>query len=90
MKKVKILLLIFAIILGSITIGNAQVSFKPGIRGGLNFSHFSNANNGYYGDPFYNGNNAVTDYGAKTDFYVGFFGDLKLTKYYSNMMDPLY
>ena len=81
MKKALYLL---AIILGGITIGNAQVSFKPGIRGGLNFSHFSNANNGYYyGDPYYSNGNGVTDYGAKTDFYVGFFGDLKLTKYYS-------
>jgi len=78
MKKA---LYLFAIILGGITISNAQVSFKPGIRGGLNFSHFSKANNGYYDDPYYS--NDVRDYGSKTDFYIGFFGDLKLTKFYS-------
>jgi hypothetical protein len=78
MKKA---LYLFAIILGGITIGNAQVTFKPGIRGGLNMSHFSKANNGYYQDPYYNNN--VRDYGSKTDFYIGLFGDLKLSKYYS-------
>lgn len=75
-------LYLFAIILGCVTFSNAQVSFRPGIRGGLNFSHFSDSNNGYHGDPYYYGNE-VTDYGAKTDFYIGFFGDLKLTKFYS-------
>lgn len=59
---------------------NAQVSFKPGFRGGLNFAHFSNRNDSYYSD---NNQNNNRDFKSITDFYVGFFGDLKLTKYYS-------
>lgn len=77
MKKALYLL---AIILGGTALGNAQVTFKPGIRGGLNFSHFSQGNDAFYDDG-YNTNNR--DFSSKTDFYVGFFGDLKLTKYYS-------
>lgn len=64
----------------------AQVSFKPGIRGGLNFSHFTNDiynNNGYY-DVYGNYiNSGSSDFNSKTDFYLGFFGALKLTRYYT-------
>ena len=63
----------------------AQVSFKPGIRGGLNFSHFTddNYNNGYYygSGNYINGGNS--GFNSKTDFYLGFFGALKLSKYYT-------
>ena len=52
---------------------NAQFSFKPGLRGGVNFSHFTQ------GDDYGTGAN----YGNKTDFYLGFFGALHLTKYYT-------
>lgn len=79
MKKA---LYLFAIILGGITIGNAQVTFKPGIRGGLNMSHFSQGNDVYYYDSYY-GNNVNRDFESKTSFYVGLFGDLKLSKFYS-------
>ncbi len=64
----------------------AQVTFKPGIRGGINFSHFSKGNdyNNYYYD---NNGNYVNDngidFGSKTDFYLGFYGALHLTKYYT-------
>jgi hypothetical protein len=60
---------------------NAQVTFNPGIRGGLNFSHFTKGDNDYY----YSGNSVNTEekFSSKTDFYVGFYGALKLTKYYT-------
>ncbi|MFV8345701.1 outer membrane beta-barrel protein [Flavobacterium sp. ZB4P13] len=70
-----------------ITQTKAQVTFKPGLRAGLNFSHFTkgdNYNNYYYDS---NGNyvpSTNTDkYSSKTDFYLGFYGALKLTKYYT-------
>jgi hypothetical protein len=62
----------------------AQVSFRPGFRGGANFSHFTKGNN-YYADPYDTSNpgNSNIQYDTKTDFYLGFFGALKLTKYYT-------
>lgn len=82
----KVFIITFFALLG-ITQSQAQVSFKPGIRAGLNFSHFTqgSGNNGYYYDS--NGNyvpNTTTDnYTPKTDFNVGFYGALHLTKYYT-------
>lgn len=76
MKKAFYLL---AILFGCVTFSNAQVSFKPGFRAGLNFSHFSKGDDSYYNDGF----TSRRDFGSRTDFYLGFFGDLKLTKYYS-------
>lgn len=65
----------------------AQVTFKPGLRGGANFSHFTkgdNYNNYYYDN---NGNYVSTsnsaDFNSKTDLYLGFYGALHLTKYYT-------
>lgn len=70
---------------------NAQVSFKPGIRGGLNFSHFTKGDyyneynyNGYYEGYYYGPNTPNNrEYSSKTDFYLGLYGALKLTKYYT-------
>lgn len=45
---------------------NAQVTFKPGIRAGVNFSKLTQ-----------------TEFDTKTDFYVGGFGALKLTRFYT-------
>ncbi|WP_456313764.1 outer membrane beta-barrel protein [Pseudomonas shirazensis] len=45
---------------------NAQVTFKPGLRAGAAFSTFSNTRSDY-----------------KTDFYIGGFGEIKLTKIYT-------
>lgn len=59
---------------------NAQATFNPGFRGGLNFSHFSKGKDAYYND---GSNSNDRDFSSITDFYIGFFGDLKLTKYYS-------
>lgn len=58
----------------------AQVTFKPGLRGGLNLSHFSNRNDAYYNDQNDSNNR---EFSSKTDFYLGFYGALKLTKYYT-------
>jgi len=57
---------------------NAQVAFNPGIKAGANFSHFtqtSDPNERYY---------------TKTDFYVGFYGALKLSKVYTMQPELLY
>jgi Outer membrane protein beta-barrel domain len=45
---------------------NAQVTVKPGIRGGVNFSSLTNS-----------------DFDTKTDFYVGTFAAVKLTRFYT-------
>ena len=65
----------------------AHVTFKPGLRGGVNFSHFTkgdDSNNYYYDN---NGNYVSSPNGdkfeSKTDFYLGFYGALRLTKYYT-------
>jgi hypothetical protein len=63
----------------------AQVTFRPGLRGGANFSHFTKGNDYYYDpyDPSNNNNSNGINYDNKTDFYVGFYGALKLSKYYT-------
>ncbi|PZR15589.1 MAG: hypothetical protein DI539_18120 [Flavobacterium psychrophilum] len=62
MKKFLLLsMLIFAAIAAE-----AQVTFKPGIRGGVNFSSISD-----------------TNLDTKADFYVGGFGALKLSRFYT-------
>lgn len=87
MKK---LVVAFFVIFG-LSQAQAQVTFRPGIRAGVNFSHFTQ------GDQYYNGNqtyydqntgqtiyyNAETEFKSKTDFYVGLYGALHLTKYYT-------
>ena len=66
MKK---LFIVAIIALLGFTQMEAQVTFKPGLRGGVNFAHFTQ------GDLYNNK--------AKTDFYAGFYGALHLTKYYT-------
>lgn len=44
----------------------AQVTFKPGLRAGLNLSKITQS-----------------DASTKTDFYIGGFGEIKLSKYYT-------
>ena len=56
----------------------AQVTFKPGLRVGANFSHFTKGNYYDYNNPSNNVN-----FDTKTDFYIGFYGALKLSKYYT-------
>lgn len=65
----------------------AQVTFKPGIRAGANFSHFTQGDD-YY-STYYDQNTGQNvrvpqaDFTSKTDFYIGLYGALKLTKYYT-------
>ncbi len=65
----------------------AQVTFKPGLRAGANFSHFTKGDN--YNSYYYDNNgNYVSNsngnkFNSKTDLYLGFYGALHLTKYYT-------
>lgn len=56
----------------------AQVTFKPGIRAGANFSHFTKGD--YYD---YNNISNNVNYNTNTEFYIGFYGALKLSKFYT-------
>ncbi|SHL37843.1 outer membrane beta-barrel protein [Flavobacterium saccharophilum] len=58
-------LLIVAIAFLGFQKGQAQTSFKPGLRGGFSFSTISETRSSY-----------------KTDFYVGAFGEINITKIY--------
>ena len=77
MKKTIVIACIAAL---GIAKAQAQVTFKPGLRAGLNLSHFSKGNDSYYDD--YN-ESSNREFDSKTDFYLGFYGALKLTKYYT-------
>lgn len=79
MKKI-----LFAIIaLVGFAEAQSQVTFRPGLRAGANFSHFTKGDElRYYDDSFVNGNNNF-EFKSKTDFYVGFYGALRLTRYYT-------
>lgn len=74
----------------------AQVTFKPGIRAGLNLSHFSKGDGYtyYYNEdlynPYINNNNNDGDFSSKPGFYVGFIGELHLTKYYTLQPEVVY
>jgi hypothetical protein len=74
----KALIIILIVFFGTFQT-QAQVSFKPGLRGGANFSHFTKGN-----DYYYNGgiNNNVS-FDTNTEFYIGFYGALRLSKYYT-------
>lgn len=63
MFKRTFLLIVIAFL--SLTKTQAQVTFRPGLRGGLGLSNL-----GFHGD-------------FKPDYYIGAFGQLKLTKSYS-------
>ena len=81
--NLKTILLLSFTFLGMIAT-QAQVTFKPGIRAGANFSHFTKGND-YYND--YNDNDSNdydrADFSSKTGFYVGFYGALRLGKVYT-------
>lgn len=91
MKKI-LIVAVFALF--GISNAEAQVTFKPGIRAGANFSHLTKGDsdyyyNDYYYDPYYNDNRGI-DFKSKTDFYVGFYGALKLTRYYTLQPEVTY
>jgi Outer membrane protein beta-barrel domain len=83
MKKI----LIAAVIsLFALSQAEAQVTFRPGIRGGVNFSHFTKGDS--YENYYYDGSNYVyttsrREFSSRTDFYLGMYGALKLTKMYT-------
>ena len=86
MKK----LLIAAFVILGLSAANAQVTFKPGIRAGANFSHFTQGEQYFYDDVYYDEYNQMqyynarpADFTSKADFYVGVYGALHLTKYYT-------
>lgn len=83
MKKILIASLLF---LGFAQM-SAQVTFRPGVRAGANFSHFTD---GDFEDQSYTTTSEgqliripSTEYKSKTDFYVGIYGALKLTRFYT-------
>ncbi|WP_136668234.1 porin family protein [Flavobacterium sp. H122] len=66
----KSIIIAFLCFFGSTQI-NAQVSFKPGLRVGANFAHLTQTD-----DP-------NEKFGTRTDFYIGGFGTLNLSKVYA-------
>jgi hypothetical protein len=82
-KRIKGLLVLLFLFFGLGQV-KAQVTFKPGLRGGANFSHFTKGSN-YYADPYDEPSNVNSNvqYETKTDFYLGFYGAIKLAKHYT-------
>lgn len=61
----------------------AQVTFNPGIRAGANFSHFTNNENQTFYWPDNQNANMNMDFKTKTDFYIGFLGNIRFAKFYA-------
>lgn len=78
MKKTALLL--FALFA---TLSFAQVTFNPGIRAGANFSHFTNNENQTFYWPDSPNANMKMDFKTKTDFYIGFLGNIRFAKFYA-------
>lgn len=57
---------------------NAQVTFRPGVKAGVNVSHFTQTDR------------TNEKFNSKTDFYAGVFGALKLTKIYTLQPELVY
>lgn len=78
MKKTALLL--FALLT---SLSFAQVTFSPGIRAGANFSHFTNNENQTFYWPGSPDANMNMDFKTKTDFYIGFLGNIRFAKFYA-------
>lgn len=80
MKKIFTFFIVFAS-----TWAFSQVSFNPGIRAGVNFAHFSGADDYYYNYDYNNGTETrnTISYGSRTDFYIGFVGNIRFAKMYA-------
>ncbi len=74
MKKV----LVIIAFIGVFTM-QAQVSFKPGIRGGVNVSHFTKGDN----DELFDDGTDYRHFSPKTDLYLGVCFTIRTTKYYT-------
>lgn len=95
-KKIsKGLFLVFLMLL-AFTQADAQVTFRPGIRAGVNMSHFTQGDYSYTNEYYFdvNGNYIPyvndSEFTNKTGFYVGFYGALRLTKYYTLQPEVTY
>lgn len=92
MKKI----LIAACLLFGFAQLQAQVTFRPGIRAGANFSHFTDGDFDNYNSTFVDPNtgNVVrlpnNEFKSKTDFYVGLYGALRLTRFYTLQPEVTY
>ena len=69
---------------------NAQVTYNPGLRAGANFSHYSGStDNFFFWDNWYS-SPTPTSFKSRTDFYVGFQGNIRFTKYYGLQPEIVY
>ncbi len=71
-QKISFAFLLFIVV----TQVQAQVTFRPGLRAGVNFSHFTE------GDEYYS-EDTNAEFTSKTDFYAGFYGALHLSRFYT-------
>lgn len=76
-------ILVLLFILFGILNSQAQVTFKPGLRAGANFSHFTEGDDYYYDGENNSDTRRFDNYSSITNFYVGFYGALKLAKHYT-------
>ncbi|WP_348822373.1 outer membrane beta-barrel protein [Flavobacterium aestuarii] len=74
------ILVLFLVFFGMYN-AQSQVRFQPGFRGGANFSHFTKGDYYYYDDS--SDTRRDDNYSSITNFYLGFYAGLKLTKYYT-------
>ncbi len=82
MKKIATVVLL----LSGVALAQAQVSFRPGVRAGVNFSNLTESedNRRIEYDPETNLNyREGTQFEGLTSFYVGLYGALKLTRFYT-------
>jgi hypothetical protein len=71
----------FVLFLLGIFQAHSQMSFRPGFRGGVNISHFTEGgDDGYY---YIDEESTDIEFSSKTDFYIGFYGALKLSRVYT-------
>lgn len=81
MKKIYAFLILFICIFSQ-----AQVTFNPGIRAGLNFAKFTETDSGFYDwfdyDPYYDSTERA-EMSFMTSFYVGFQGNIRFAKMYA-------
>lgn len=90
----KVIVGVFLCFIG-LTQVNAQVTFKPGIIAGINFSHFTKGDE-FTRDYYYYSYDPVIDPSSKSEFsstsniFIGGYGELKLTKVYSLQPEVIY
>lgn len=77
----------FLVLIFTASFSFAQVTFKPGIRAGANFSHFSQGDDTayfmYYDGNSYQNGTSKYDFKNRTDFYIGLFGNIRFARFYA-------